>query len=69
MASKAEQDKAKGLDAAAKRYHFEVPQQQHDEAAPLPEPQVLPQLDQLPVKRQPRALQSPLRTIPYRRSR
>lgn len=59
----------KGLEQAAKRYDFEVAKAPETAKVVEDQPQPLPQLDQLPVARQPVALVAPTRTIPYRRSR
>jgi hypothetical protein len=68
------QDKTtkKGLQAAAKRYDFEVASAPETaKVDPLiDQPQPLPQLDAMPVKRQPQAVVlPPTRAIPYRRGR
>jgi hypothetical protein len=55
----------KGLQAAAERYDFTVPNAPETVKAQAEKP-AFPQLDQLPVARQPVALRP---QVPYRRSR
>ena len=56
----------KGLEQAAKRYDFEVAKAPETAKTAEAQPQPLPQLDQLPVARQPIAMRP---QMPYRRTR
>jgi hypothetical protein len=62
----------KGLAEAAKRFNFEVAKAPETAKVDpmLDQPQPLPAVDELPARRQPRAMNPPpQRQVPYRRTR